>query len=82
MDEQTIHQQGRWTAIALLAACLASSGCATMMKGAIPASQLPPELMAPAHCPRTPIDFTLLRQPPPPSYVVGPRDILGIYIQD
>ena len=82
MDEQTFTQQGRWTAIALLAACLATSGCATMMKGAIPASQLPPELMAQAHCPRTPIDFTLLRQPPPPSYLVGPRDILGIYIQD
>ncbi|HEX4142759.1 MAG TPA: polysaccharide biosynthesis/export family protein [Pirellulales bacterium] len=82
MDEQTLNQQGRWTAIALLTACLACSGCATMMKGAIPASQLPPELMAPAHCPRTPIDFTLLRQPPPPSYLVGPRDILGIYIQD
>ena len=82
MDEQTFSQQGRWTAIALLTACLASSGCATMMKGAIPASQLPPELMSEAHCPRTPIDFTLLRQPPPPSYLVGPRDILGIYIQD
>ena len=82
MDEQTFNQQGRWTAIALLAACLATGGCATMMKGAIPASQLPPELMVEAHCPRTPIDFTLLRQPPPPSYLVGPRDVLGIYIQD
>ena len=23
-----------------------------------------------------------MRQPPPPSYLVGPRDILGIYVQD
>ena len=35
-----------------------------------------------ARCPRVPIDFTLLRQQPPQSYLVGPRDILGIYIQD
>jgi protein involved in polysaccharide export with SLBB domain len=82
MDEKIIKQHGRWIAVASLVACLALGGCATCMRGAIPASQLPPELMAPTHCPRVPIDFTLLRQTPPPSYLVGPRDILGIYIKD
>jgi hypothetical protein len=29
-----------------------------------------------------PIDFTLLRQDPPEQYLVGPRDVLGIHIQN
>jgi len=30
---------------------------------------------------REPINFTRLRQEPPPVYLLGPRDILGIYIE-
>ncbi len=75
-------KQGRWLPAACLIALFAFSGCTSIMTNAIPASQLPPSLMVGPRCPRVPIDFTLLRQQPPPSYLIGPRDILGIFIQD
>ena len=82
MDVQVEPRQGRWLPLAALIALCACSGCTSITTGAIPAAQLPLHLLAEPHCPRVPIDFTLLRQPPPPGYIVGPRDILGIYIQD
>jgi protein involved in polysaccharide export with SLBB domain len=80
MDGKT--KQGWWLLLAGLMAVMASGGCTSCMKGAIPAGQLPLALAAQPRCPRVPIDFTLLRQQPPESYLVGPRDILGIYIAD
>ena len=57
-------------------------GCSTVMTNAIPAAVARGFDGGTAHIPRSPIDFTLLRQQPPPSYLVGPRDVLGIFIQD
>ncbi len=82
MDVQGNRSQGLWLVLASLVAIATLGGCSTIMTGAIPAQQLPLELIPQPRCPKVPIDFTLLRQPPPPGYIVGPRDILGIYIQD
>jgi hypothetical protein len=82
MDVQGEPRQGRWLPLAALVALCACCGCTTLMTNAIPAAQLPPEFAVQPRCPRVPIDFTLLRQRPPLGYIVGPRDILGIYVQD
>ena len=47
---------------------------------------LPPECVGPNYfdAPRAskePINFTRLRQEPPAAYLLGPRDILGVYIE-
>ncbi len=81
-DVQGRRSRGVWLPLAALTLLAALSGCTSIMTGAIPAAQLPPELLSAPRCPRVPIDFTLLRQKPPVGYIVGPRDILGIYIQD
>lgn len=49
---------------------------------AIPARRLPPELLAATREHLEPIDYTLLRQAPPADYRVGPRDVLGIHIEE
>ena len=69
----------------LLAAVLSTlfaGGCMSAAVHAIPANRLPCELLPPSRSARVPIDFTLLRQPSPTNFIIGPKDILGIYIQD
>lgn len=68
-----------WAVLALpaLAGCQCiSSGC-----DAVPATRVPPQFLAERRSARGPIDYTLLRQLPPKEYRVGPRDLLGVYIQ-
>ncbi len=48
---------------------------------AVPAHRLPPEVLADHRSGKVPIDFTLLRQQPPKSFIISPGDTLGIYIQ-
>jgi hypothetical protein len=60
--------------------CVCSIGCVNSLKHAIPAQCLPPEILGPSRDDLEPIDFTLLGQKPPPYHVIGPNDILGIYI--
>jgi protein involved in polysaccharide export with SLBB domain len=62
---------------ALVGCKLFHSGC-----DAIPANRLPCSLRGPSRSSLAPIDFTLLRQHPPKSYLVGPGDTIGVYIQD
>lgn len=67
----------------LLPLLLLCAGCATQRAwDAVPANRLPVELCGATRSGMMPIDFSLLRQPPPSSYRVGPRDILGVYVQD
>lgn len=54
----------------------------TLYRNAIPASQLPPELLERRRDGLVPIDFSLLQQPQPESHLVGPKDILGVYIEE
>jgi hypothetical protein len=68
----------QWVALALIA--LSASGCA--IRGAIPAAQLPEALRADARETLIPIDLSLLGQTRPQDHIIGPRDVLGIYIED
>jgi protein involved in polysaccharide export with SLBB domain len=61
---------------------VASSGCISSACRAVPATRLPADLQPKPRSARVPIDYTLLRQQPPASHIIGIRDIVGIYIQD
>lgn len=59
-----------------------SAGCMTTSHNAIPVQQLHPCLLGPTKSGMVPIDFTLLQQPVPSVYVLGPNDTLGVFIED
>src|SRR4051794_26410249 len=61
----------------LLAATLALPGCVS----GVPARRLPREFLAQPRANKDTIDYVRLRQDPPKEYRVGPRDILGVYIE-
>lgn len=67
-----------------LAACTTLTGCHCIAsaKNAIPAYRLPPEMLAEPRSPMVPVNMAMLRQQPPAVHIVGPRDILGVYVQD
>ncbi len=62
-----------------------SSGCEALTNpvgDAIPVRKVPPELMAPSKDCEEPLPLSLLRQPRPDLYRLGPGDVLGVYIED
>lgn len=72
-----------WQLPALLAAAtLWLTGCANLrpIEG-IPATRIPDALRGEKRADKIPIDFVRLRQDPPDVYLLGPRDVLGIYIE-
>ena len=71
-----LQRRRYWIFAALVAV---AAGCETC--NAIPANRLPPELQAVPRATDEPINFIQLRQNPPPVYQLGPRDILGIFIE-
>jgi protein involved in polysaccharide export with SLBB domain len=62
---------------------LALSGCTSIITpiNGIPARRLPPQFLAQPRANLVPIDIARLRQDPPPRYLLGPGDILGIYVE-
>ena len=70
------HSQRRiWLALLIALA----SGCASTK--AVPVHRLPAEFLAIPRADKEPINFIRLRQDPPSVYQLGPRDVLGIYIE-
>jgi protein involved in polysaccharide export with SLBB domain len=70
----------RQTAALIILTLLAVVGC-TPFRETVPARCVRPNFF---DCPRSckePINFLRLRQDPPPVYLLGPNDILGIYIE-
>jgi len=59
---------------------LALTGCSPF-RNAIPAECVRPNMIDAPRASREPINFTRLRQEPPAVYLLGPRDVLGVYIE-
>ncbi len=69
---------------ACLAISLLLTGCASItnpVANGVPVRILPDELLAESKEDFQPVPLTLLRQRRPESYLLGPRDTLGIYIE-
>jgi hypothetical protein len=62
-------------------ACIAFSGCSLINFHGVSASRLPKWLLGTPRALTEPINLIRLRQDPPSVYQLGPRDILGIFIQ-
>jgi protein involved in polysaccharide export with SLBB domain len=75
----------RWLLLGLFVT--GTSGCVTLGYSpsnlqAVPAHELPPEILGRPRNEMQQISISRLRQKPPEAYLLGPGDILGIYIQD
>jgi protein involved in polysaccharide export with SLBB domain len=59
------------------------SGCTSILTpvNGIPARRLPKQFLAQPRANLAPIDIARLRQDPPLRYLLGPGDILGVYIE-
>ncbi len=55
------------------------AGCTTI-RGTVPANCFPDSSQSPRGN-RQAIDYSLLRQAPPDVYLLGPRDVLGVFIE-
>jgi protein involved in polysaccharide export with SLBB domain len=66
----------------LILLAVVCAGCSTVARNAIPAACLnDPNILDNPRGERKPIDFSKLRQDAPPVYLLGPEDVLGIYIE-
>ena len=68
-------------AIAMAYGIVMLNGCSSVFKDAIPARCIGPDPFHLSRADREPINFLRLRQDPPAAYQLGPRDVLGIYIE-
>lgn len=59
---------------------LTQTGCITGAAHAVPASRLPDIYKAEPRCDKVPVNLTLLRQEPPDEYLLGPGDMIGVYV--
>ncbi|MEM7314695.1 MAG: polysaccharide biosynthesis/export family protein [Planctomycetota bacterium] len=60
--------------------CGFQSGCVTTVEHAVPAARVPQALLGQSRSGLEPIDLSLLQQRPPSSHLIGPGDILGVYV--
>ena len=67
--------------VALMALAVLCAGCSNVARQAIPAKCVQPNAMDHPRGDRRPIDFSKLRQDAPPVYLLGARDVLGIYVE-
>jgi protein involved in polysaccharide export with SLBB domain len=82
------HSDDRETPVRLLllaALCLCglSTGCAALSNpvgDAVPVRLVPPELLGQSRNEEQTISLSLLGQPPPDTYRLGPGDVLGVFI--
>jgi hypothetical protein len=69
--------------LVLLALAPGWSGCAALTNPVaigVPARRAPAELLAPSKAGEQTIPLTLLGQPTPPEYLLGPGDVLAVYV--
>ena len=62
--------------------CIGLSGCNHILSpiDAVPADQVPPQFLKKPEANKRPIDVSLLRHLPPPSYILDADDVLGVFI--
>jgi protein involved in polysaccharide export with SLBB domain len=74
---------GGWRAALLCIGFAACGGCTSLMSpiSSVPASRLPPELLAQPRADLVPIDLAQLRQDAPTEYLLDTGDVLAIYIE-
>ncbi|MCA9263138.1 MAG: polysaccharide biosynthesis/export family protein [Planctomycetales bacterium] len=61
--------------------CAMQTGCAvTYAKHAVPSYRLPDELKACSRSEYVPINYAMLRQHPKKTYLLGPGDLVGVYV--
>ena len=62
--------------------CFALSGCNHILNpiDAVDATQVPPQFLKKPEANKRPIDVSLLRHLPPPSYILDADDVLGVFI--
>lgn len=65
----------------LLAAILCAAAGCTSYRGALPPSAIRPSYADAPRAKQAPINIIHLRQEPPAQYLLGPRDVLGIYVE-
>lgn len=70
----------RQSIVLLALLVLAAPGC-SRLKNVVPPQAVTPTFFDAPRASKEPINFTRLRQEPPQAYLLGPRDILGIYIE-
>lgn len=79
---QQLKSWTKWSAMLLgLSGLAMQTGCITYSHHAIPADRLPCELRFCEKGCRVPVNLALLAQTPPRSYIIGPGDVLGIYVR-
>jgi protein involved in polysaccharide export with SLBB domain len=79
MSHSRLHT-AQWTLFAALVG-IAMSGCSSVALKGVPATRLPKWILGEERATRQPINLIRLRQDPPAVYQLGPRDVLGIYIE-
>ncbi|MEO1525440.1 MAG: polysaccharide biosynthesis/export family protein [Planctomycetota bacterium] len=76
-----IAGSGKWIASALLA--VSATGCSTLTQpiDGVPADRVPSQYFASPKNNLVPVDISELTLEPPREYLIGPGDILGVYIE-
>lgn len=83
MSDQTIKKRLQVQFLCILACLSGLTGCTTLANlPAIPASRLPPGLLARSREEMVDISMSRLRQTPPDNYQLAANDVLGIYIEN
>lgn len=80
-NAETATLRRAWAVVGIGLFGLVLSGCSTITLTGVPAQRLPRWLQAEPRANRQPINLIRLRQDPPAVYLLGPRDILGVFIQ-
>jgi len=75
-----IKRLGSLASLLAALACLSQTGCITGATRAIPASRLPDIYKAEPKCEEVPVNLTLLRQESPREYLLGPGDLVGVFV--
>lgn len=60
--------------------CLLQAGCISSVHHAISALDLPLEMQPAPRSALKPVNLSLLRQEPPKEYLLGPGDVVGVYV--